>query len=666
MVETKSISCGLELKSITDNVIGGYIATTHLDSGFPSDNGTVIRDRVSKEVLDQWAHELNNGVPRANKVSIRHDRSDPVVAGAAVKGTAKVDQLADGEYGLYVDSVLDTTHENWDATKHRIDIGTYDSFSIEFLAGDGSFQTYERDGYTERVLMPGTELHGYALASRPMNEHAVRIKETVEVNAKMEPDKKETPEPVAAAVEQKEVPAVATETKTKDTEAFKVDEKAYAEFQKFKEMQAKEAKESELKAMKDSLLKELKDNLDQVKVQNKVAFNKLDVESKEMSDYKETVEMKGEMKGDGRVLYKKSVSRMFQEAGVVAEKMGLIHTDMKTARTEWKNFTTNGTMLECKGLGITTNQGSTYYISAPELADVFDPVIYSALNQQTLTWNLLTKEDKSSKGNNLVQFKLELVANSTAAFYTGNAVTTGNTTLGSYATKFKKCAVGVEVDGDMIAAARGGPVGDVFAAEVQRSTNALMAVINTALFAEVGLETAAAVIGFEYITDQAGNTTLYGYTRSQANGLASSTTTDNYINGSSADLSLANLRGAKRKAVEEGAQLSNLVFITSPIQGDKLRGIYDSAQRLMPTSSRFGFEGRPEFDGIPVFEDKDCSDDDVFLVDLESHKVAIWVPPTLEMLGKDADSEKGFIKTYFCTYNTAPRRMVQIYGNATS
>ena len=143
----------------------------------------------------------------------------------------------------------------------------------------------------------------------------------------------------------------------------------------------------------------------------------------------------------------------------------------------------------------------------------------------------------------------------------------------------------------MIAAARGGPIGDVFAQEVKDSTDDLLAVINAALFAEVGAETAAGVIGFEYVADQAGNTTLYNVTRSQANGLASTTTTDNYIDGASADLSLTNLRAAKRKALKEGAQLSSLVFIGDHIQGDKLRGIYDAAQRLIPTSSRFGFEG---------------------------------------------------------------------------
>ena len=106
--------------------------------------------------------------------------------------------------------------------------------------------------------------------------------------------------------------------------------------------------------------------------------------------------------------------------------------------------------------------------------------------------------------------------------------------------------------------------------------------------------------------------------------------------------------------------------MTNHTQADLFRGIYDSIQRTVPTSSRFGFEGRPEFDGIPIFEDKDCGSTDWYLVDLDSTRVAIWVPPTLEMLGKDADSQKGFIKCYWALYCRAPRRLVQIYGCATS
>jgi hypothetical protein len=344
------------------------------------------------------------------------------------------------------------------------------------------------------------------------------------------------------------------------------------------------------------------------------------------------------------------------------------HTSSAESR-EYKSFGTNGTKLEYKGLGITTNQNTDtdYLQSSAELQDVYDPVIYNALNQSTLTWNLLAKDDYSKKGNNKVQFTLKTAANTTASFYTGNAVSTGNVTRLKYETKFKKLQVGVSVDGDMIAAARGGPVSDVFAQEVMDSTLDMLAVLNAALFAEVGLETASAIIGFEYITDSAGNTTLYNLTRSDTNKLSPDTATDTYIDGGSATITMANLRKAVRQAVVEGASKANLVWITSPTQGDMLRNSMDDLRRLLsPKDTTFGFTTDLAPDGIPVFEDKDCNTDDWWLVDLETHRVAIWIPPTIEKLGKSADSEDAFIKTYLATYNRAPRRMVQIYGNATS
>ena len=418
----------------------------------------------------------------------------------------------------------------------------------------------------------------------------------------------------------------------------------------------------------EKIKEQLKKELPQLKVDEKVQKGNSDnVENKELIEFKEAI------KPDSKV----DVGRQIHLAGKMADLAGLTVNGIKWDSTraearQFKNFAVNGTKLEYKGLGLTTNQNADpdYLLSAAELADVFDPVIFNILNEKTTTWNVLMKDDFSNKGNNQVQFTLKTGANSTVGAYTGNAVSTGQTTRLKYMTKFKKYQVGVEVDGDMIAAARGGPVGDVFALEVRDATESLLGDntngLNQALYAENGTESSAGVIGFEYITDQAGNGTLYNLSRSQANGLASTTTADNYINGSAAEISFDNLRAAKRKVVGvEGGDLNSLVWFTSVIQGDKLRGKYDAAHRLQPTSSRFGFEGRPEFDGVPVFEDKDCNDDDWFLVELETHRIAIWVPPTLEMLGKDADSDKGFIKTYFATYNKAPRRMVQIYNNAT-
>ena len=75
----------------------GYIATTHLDS---------VGDKIMKEPLDTWAGDINDSMNQsADNVSIHHDRADLNLAG---KGdSAKVEQLTDGEYGLWVD-----THHN--------------------------------------------------------------------------------------------------------------------------------------------------------------------------------------------------------------------------------------------------------------------------------------------------------------------------------------------------------------------------------------------------------------------------------------------------------------------------------------------------------------------------------------------------------------------------
>ncbi|GAG76287.1 unnamed protein product, partial [marine sediment metagenome] len=68
---------GLETKeSQTEDLVrGGYIATTHLDSGFYDDEREVwIQDKIAKETLETWAQEINEGNPRVNKASINHNR----------------------------------------------------------------------------------------------------------------------------------------------------------------------------------------------------------------------------------------------------------------------------------------------------------------------------------------------------------------------------------------------------------------------------------------------------------------------------------------------------------------------------------------------------------------------------------------------------------------
>lgn len=686
---------GFEIKT-SDNgdlIRGGYIATTHLDSGFyDQKRQTYVKDRIKKETLDKWASEINEGVPRANKVSVNHNRV-PHVAGVGIKGSARVDALPDGEYGLYVDTLVDKTREDFDDTKYRLDKGLLDSFSIEMMTKDPATGSYlpditemEQNDIIIRSLGVGTQLEGWTLASQPMNEHAVMIKEIIDANTSIENKEddsmaeeeqtpveeiQEAPEPQPVEEQKEEVVEEVSEdveepeSKEEDEEESEEAEEKEQSISKedlellkeAKEKKAQELKELEKKEIMDSLKEEFKETLKnvEIEVKGKMSDNNDNIESKEMIQYKEVITND-----------KASISYKFKAAGELAESLGLFK-EAKTSPAmgrEYKNFTTNGSNLEFKGLGLGTNS-TTYNQSVAELSDVYDPVIYQVLNQKTKLWNFLEKDDFSAKGNNLVQFTVKSVANTTAGAYLGNAVNTGNVGREKNQTKFKKYHVGVEVDGDMIAAARGGPIGDVFSKEVEDSTVDLLSKMNQALFAEKGAETDAEIIGLPYLTDAAGNTTLYGLTRSGFSYMSGNSGAT-YINASGADISLKLLRQAIEQAVaSSNSDVEDLLFVCDWKQYHKFKGIYDAAQRNYETTKRFGFDGMLAFDGVPILVDKDCKAQSWFLVDVRhGYRVAVWVPPTLEMLGKDADSMKGFIKTYFATYSRMPNSCVEIYGAA--
>ncbi len=681
--EKKEFVChvrGLEIKELGEEFhIEGLIATSHIDN-VDQEDGVEISDRIPKETLESFALQINTN-PEAGIMGVHHSEGRPFFPeffGRAdvVKNPARVISLSDGEFGLYVDTKLLKNDPVTPDIIKEFQNGTLNSFSITYDT-DG-FMTTDFDWIGDnlvRTLLPGTRLAGYTAASNPKNPNAVataygfkEFKELVgmdqlnKMEVKQMPEKEEVKENVNPQGNSNP-----SSKEVKEQPSNKPEGQSEAEKKEFEQWKA-DKKELEEKELLDKTAGKIAEGV----------LNKIEMKEKVLKDNtpsKKNAEVSLEIKEFRDVIEnpnKFELKEQFRRAAALCDAK---HIDWQSANTsacesrEYKDFGVSGRHLEFKGLGITTNQNSDtdYLQSSAELQDIYDPVIYNALNQETVTWNLLAKDDYSKKGNNNVQFTLKTAANASAGFYTGNAVTTGNVTRLKYQTKFKKLQVGVSVDGDMIAAARGGPVSDVFAQEVMDSTMDMLAVLNAALFAEVGLETASAVIGFEYITDSAGNTTLYNLTRSTTNKLSPDSATDTYINQSSTVISMTNLRSAIKQAVVEGANKSNLVFVTNPVQANLLRGKFDDIRRLQTSrDTDFGFSTDLYVDGVPVFEDKDCNTDDWWLVDLETHRVAIWIPPTIEKLGKSADSEDAFIKTYFATYNRAPRRMVQIYGCATS
>jgi hypothetical protein len=663
-----------------DYHVEGLIATDHIDE-YDRQEGISMPDYAPVSTLEAWANQINNN-SEARVMGVHHSEGRPInpeYFGEADVGNtpAVVVELSDGHSGLYVDTKLLAHDAETPGIIEDFKSGELNSFSITYDVGDNGFDFDIVEDRLVRVLTPESRLFGYTAASDPVNPMAVatghgfkEFKELVnhtQLNSKevkkMEKNKMEVKEEEVA---EEVVEEVAEEVAPVEEVAEEASEGEVAEMKEFrafkankKTLEAKEIMENkaELIASKIASKMEVKEAV--LKDNNAPAMKEVSLELKEFMEARDNTKTL-------------EIKQQFTRAGALAESIGLDWqraTNTAAEGREYKSFGIVGRNLEYKGLGITTNQNSDtdYLQSSAELQDVYDPIIYNALNQATLTWNILAKDDFSKKGNNQVQFTLKTAANTSAAFYSGNAVATDNVTRLKYQTKFKKLQVGVSVDGDMIAAARGGPVSDVFAQEVMDSTMDMMAVLNSALFAEVGLETASAIIGFEYITDSAGNTSLYNLTRSSANKLAPASAGDTYISGASAVISMTNLRSAIRQCVTDGSNKRDLVFITHPLQGDMLRGKFDDSRRMLTArDTDFGFSTDLFVDGVPVFEDKDCNTDDWFCVDLSAHRVGMWIPPTIERLGKSADSEDAFIKMYLATYNRAPRRMVQIYSNATS
>lgn len=691
--EKKEFMCsvvGLEVKELENCFhVEGLIATTHIDD-VDKEDGVDIPDKIQKDTLDDFALQLNSNKD-SRIMGVHHSEGKPFLpeyfGEADIENTpAKVIKLTDGEYGLYVDTKLLKDDPATPGIIKDFQSGELNSFSI----------TYDTDGFNTtnfswvgnnlvRILLPGTRLHGYTAASNPKNPNAVAtaygFKEFKELVAMEKLNTKEVKKMSKKEIKEEETPQDAQKPSPEEEKNSSEEgdsnqpsnkpegssEEEVSEKKEFMSWKADKKKLEEKELMDITAGKIAERVVGKIEIKEKVLKDNKPSENEsnvslEIKEFREVIENPGKLE----------LKEQFRRAAAVCESIKL---DWQTASTtpcesrEYKSFGVNGTDLEFKGLGVTTNQNTDtdYLQSSAELQDVYDPVIYNALNQTTVTWNLLAKDDYSKKGNNQVQFTLKTAANASASFYTGNSVATDNVTRLKYQTKFKKIQVGVSVDGDMIAAARGGPVSDVFAQEVMDSTLDMLAVLNLALFAEVGLESASAVIGFEYITDSAGNTSLYNLTRSAANKLAPASAGDTYINQSSTVVSMTNIRAAIRQAVVEGANKRNLVWITAPVQGDMMRGLFDDTRRALTSKdTSFGFSTDLFVDGIPIFEDKDCNTDDWFLVDLETHRVAIWIPPTIEKLGKTADSEDAFIKSYLATYNRAPRRMVQIYGCSTS
>ena len=182
--------------------------------------------------------------------------------------------------------------------------------------------------------------------------------------------------------------------------------------------------------------------------------------------------------------------------------------------------------------------------------------------------------------------------------------------------------------------------------------------INISLFTEVADGTGNSPLGLEAVADSAGNTTMYGLTRSTANRLAPDAAGDTYtaVGGSVTEA----LVRAKLDNLElEGTRQSDVAIIASPNSRSLLFNLLDGQRRFNTTEASFGFNRMtvPSYDGIPVIVDPDCNSDALYFIDTDADVIVVGMEPRLVSLAKVGAATEAYVQMDFAHVYKQPRRI---------
>ncbi|KKN53835.1 hypothetical protein LCGC14_0598610 [marine sediment metagenome] len=658
----------------------GYIATTHKDS---------VGDIIQKETMDQWADDINSADnSTADNVSIHHKREDLNLAGRGEK-SARVEQLDDGEYGLFVDTHHNKTHPDFADTVYQIDNDFLTHYSIEFDTHDESSTSRENvGGDWVRYIEPGTDLVGYGLASprtvvnenTQIQEHGykelIHFKEKHSEGKKMQ-KKEEKPAEEAPTEEPKDAPKeeptkeAPKEEKKEDTPEEKKDEKPA------------EGKE-DIKELKETIRKEviadLKETVEKKKpiIVNKEKIEKKEMELKELNDFKEAMTKEPTATNYKERAYEQSkiLELQWKEASnlhsALDKKSAWIGGsqnstsspfEIKEGKIQFKTLTTDSNYV---GAQTTYWDALDNYEQTPaELNDIYGPVIINQLNEETTAWNLLPKDNMS--GASAIRFRARTAEGGSNPPGSVAYGSTPNWTRYAVRRKFNlnfvtyKADVAVEFEEIELARAAGG-IGDIYADEIKWATSKLMSNINVDLLTSSTTPSESEPYTFEQTIKTTGN--LYGKSV-QASGyttLAAAGVDD----VDSAPITLEKMRAMIDAVRIKGAKITDIAFITSYTQRRKVITQYQAIQRSFPTSARIGFEGQVEIDGVPIYPDKDANADDLWLVDLTHMRVGVKKAATYVEFGLTELKRKGIIWMMVNLYNTNPSHNYWAFDFATT
>jgi len=149
--EKMCIVHGLEIKEIKGEIhLEGLIATSHIDS-LDEEEGIEIPDVIPKETLESFASQINSKA-ESRVMGVHHSEGKSgVIYGEADinKYPAKVIELSDGEYGLFVDTKLNPTEDS-KLILEQFENGDLNSFSITY--DTQGFSTTDFDWIDDKLV----------------------------------------------------------------------------------------------------------------------------------------------------------------------------------------------------------------------------------------------------------------------------------------------------------------------------------------------------------------------------------------------------------------------------------------------------------------------------------------------------------------------------------
>jgi len=680
----------------------GYIATSHKDK---------YGDVIPKSTLSKIAEKIkNNDIGRnlfyPSYVSIRHDWidldagefKDLPIAGKATN--AELRQLPDGEWGVYVSTHHSKQHPDYEQTKYNTEHGYYPGYSIEY-------NTIAEHKEGDKNILDDIELLGYAFADGRFiaNPHAQienygykEMRKPTEEN-KMENENQKTKEEVnyketleklqedlklkeAKITELEKVKVKEDEDKPEDTEEAKLKTKLKEMEIKVKEYDNLKVKEAEAVKTKENETKmtEIVNNILTKAAPGFMKFDNgtvgipevkeyFDVLNKERVNFNSTINEK-KLNFDTAALKEVATKLVNKYPDIIhgerVSKNQIFDTKLKQTvigyEPEIGTYDISMARIGVKALtayNSPSNDETTYFQAPAELGDVYDPMLISQLNDDTIFLGIIPKEDYSGKQN--IQFRV-VTAYGTAGGYLENDTTwtATNSTRVKCEQNFAYWRETYEVTNQArIAAQAAGGIGDVTTREISDANINMLKDINSkALTGGTTYNGATAstfnMLGVEHLCGTTGN--LYGKDRSSLTWLQAQTpiTTAESIGFDVCRTMIENVQ-----TTPADAKIDNLVFVTSLRQERLLKGILQKMYSgFLPQSSRVGFTSRIDMDGIPIFPDGQANTDDLFLLDLSHTRFAIQKAPTVTKMGIAADSEKGFVTIYFNLYCTKPKNNI--------